>query len=445
MRNMLTETRNRHFAERLFYADNLPQSATACYNGNIAALRIDQHGYTKHYFMGAERFCTTIGGGNQGNWLVDPYDYLTQHEKALLEILKDSFTYRHFYYDPYDYPYNGSHTVNTDYTNQVHSGDAMYDCYQYKAAEQYYDKISLEFKYPFAQYFHDYYVHGDEDTPFYYHSDHLGSASWITDKYGLPAQYIMYAPYGEERLNQIVSFNERFTFTGKEKDEETGYYYFGARNYLPAFSVWGAVDPLADKYIYNSPYVYCEGNPIKYIDPDGKEKINEVYKTDAIQYQGAENFIDNSNTSITFISHGSPQAINAASNPNMSAKEFVDYLEANSSVWQNTEDKSTLTIVLLACYTGQGENSIAQQISKLLPDVTIIAPTEEVKAFSVGDNLKTTTIWGVYVEETQWEDRNNPECGGQWGVFKNGELKCILENPRVGTPYHNNCNDESDG
>ena len=42
MRDMLTEPRNRHFAERLFYADNLPQSATACYNGNIAALRIDQ-------------------------------------------------------------------------------------------------------------------------------------------------------------------------------------------------------------------------------------------------------------------------------------------------------------------------------------------------------------------------------------------------------------------
>ena len=41
-RNMLTGTRNRHFTERLFYADSLPQYATVCYNGNIAALRIDQ-------------------------------------------------------------------------------------------------------------------------------------------------------------------------------------------------------------------------------------------------------------------------------------------------------------------------------------------------------------------------------------------------------------------
>ncbi len=42
MRNMLTETRNRHFTERLFYADSLPQYATVCRNGNIAALRIEQ-------------------------------------------------------------------------------------------------------------------------------------------------------------------------------------------------------------------------------------------------------------------------------------------------------------------------------------------------------------------------------------------------------------------
>ncbi len=78
--------------------------------------------------------------------------------------------------------------------------------------------------------------------------------------------------YGEQLLNQqsTTTYNERFTFTGKERDEETGYDYFGARNYLSALSIWGAVDPLADKYIYNSPYVYCEGNPIKFLDPDGR-------------------------------------------------------------------------------------------------------------------------------------------------------------------------------
>jgi hypothetical protein len=69
-------------------------------------------------------------------------------------------------------------------------------------AEQYYDNISVEFKYPFALCVNDYYVHGEEDEPYYYHSDHLGSSAWITDNNGLPVQYIMYAPYGEKGLNQ---------------------------------------------------------------------------------------------------------------------------------------------------------------------------------------------------------------------------------------------------
>ena len=94
--------------------------------------------------------------------------------------------------------------------------------------------------------------------------DHLGGAAWITDKDGFPVQYLHYAPYGEMVANQqISSYDERFKFTGKERDAETGYDYFGARYCLPVFSFWGAVDPLADKSIHNSCYTYCEGNPMK--------------------------------------------------------------------------------------------------------------------------------------------------------------------------------------
>ena len=119
--------------------------------------------------------------------------------------------------------------------------------------------------------------HKNNDEPYYYHSDHLGSASWITNKNGTPVQYIMYAPYGEQLLNQHpYPYRERFTFTGKERDEETGYDYFGARNYLSALSIWGAVDPLADKYIYNSPYAYCHGSPINRTDPDGRADYYDV-------------------------------------------------------------------------------------------------------------------------------------------------------------------------
>ena len=65
--------------------------------------------------------------------------------------------------------------------------------------------------------------------------------------------------------------SDTFTFTGKEKDYETGYYNFGARYYDPVLSgLFLSVDPMADKYPYISPYAYCAWNPIKLVDPDGK-------------------------------------------------------------------------------------------------------------------------------------------------------------------------------
>ena len=92
----------------------------------------------------------------------------------------------------------------------------------------------------------------------------------------------------EEHKNSI---NSPFKFNGKELDEESGLYYYGARYYDPRLSIWASVDPLADynphmnyeHYIdgehndgvfnsYNSAsYSYCYQNPIRYVDPDGKQ------------------------------------------------------------------------------------------------------------------------------------------------------------------------------
>ena len=110
-----------------------------------------------------------------------------------------------------------------------------------------------------------------EDEVYFYHGDHLGSANWITDIKGDAIQYMHYAPYGEMWYNQQGSaYNERFRFTGKERNDETGYDFFGARYYASSLPLWLSVDPLADKYPYISPYAYCGWNPIKYVDPNGK-------------------------------------------------------------------------------------------------------------------------------------------------------------------------------
>ncbi len=62
------------------------------------------------------------------------------------------------------------------------------------------------------------------------------------------------------------------TFTGKERDSETGLSYFGARYYdSDILTSWLSVDPMADKYPGLSPYAYCAWNPVKLVDPDGRE------------------------------------------------------------------------------------------------------------------------------------------------------------------------------
>ena len=81
-------------------------------------------------------------------------------------------------------------------------------------------------------------------------------------------------------------------FTGKERDEETGYGYFGAR-YMDyeLMTMWLSVDPMADKYPGISPYAYCMWNPMKLVDPDGRE-IGDYY-TIGGRWLGSDGINDN--------------------------------------------------------------------------------------------------------------------------------------------------------
>jgi len=117
---------------------------------------------------------------------------------------------------------------------------------------------------------------GGAESVYYFHSDHLGSASWITNNTGLPVQHLQYLPFGEHFVNeQSTGYFERFTFTGKERDAETGYYYHGAR-FNSSDIGWLSVDPMSDKYPSLTPYNYCAWNPIKLVDPAGRE-FGDIY------------------------------------------------------------------------------------------------------------------------------------------------------------------------
>lgn len=109
-----------------------------------------------------------------------------------------------------------------------------------------------------------------EEAIFYYHGDHLGSTSYITDISGMPSQHIDYLPFGEPLLEEKTqTWQSPYKFNCKEQDEESGLFYYGARYYDPRTSVFYGVDPLTEKRPWESPFTYCGNNPIVRIDPNG--------------------------------------------------------------------------------------------------------------------------------------------------------------------------------
>jgi RHS repeat-associated protein len=113
----------------------------------------------------------------------------------------------------------------------------------------------------------------------YFLKDHLGSIKVIVNEDGSLSSYTdgVYPakggnPFGLQLENRYtVNNEERYKFTGKERDEETSYDYFGARYYDSRIARWLQVDPLSKKYPAWSGYNYTKDNPLRFVDPNGCE------------------------------------------------------------------------------------------------------------------------------------------------------------------------------
>ncbi|HEX6686418.1 MAG TPA: SpvB/TcaC N-terminal domain-containing protein [Candidatus Limnocylindrales bacterium] len=114
-----------------------------------------------------------------------------------------------------------------------------------------------------------------EDRKYYSHPDHLGSTGFVTDESGGLSEHLKYFPGGETWVSEHPSQPVPHQFTGKEFDPETGLYYFGARYYDPRTQVWQSPDPALPDAARNptdlSAYLYGAGNPLTFIDPDGRQ------------------------------------------------------------------------------------------------------------------------------------------------------------------------------
>jgi RHS repeat-associated protein len=112
-----------------------------------------------------------------------------------------------------------------------------------------------------------------DGTAQFYHSDHLGSTSVVTNEQGNLVQQIGYYPFG----NYLYTNNNQqpvvnYTFTGQEADDEIGLYNYNARLYDPVLGRFISADtivPEPGNLQALNRYSYCLNNPLIYIDPSG--------------------------------------------------------------------------------------------------------------------------------------------------------------------------------
>ena len=279
------------------YINGAPQGITFHETDNFtlypaSILSVNKNRFTKHYFLGDKRVASRIGTGLFNNVYGRNGSYVTAGQQDYAERMNQIQTQKEAYYkkvgvapgvptekgaygDPentgvgynavltelgnHDVPQGWIQTPRPNTTPGTNPG----------APVSWNDPSNPDD--PQAGYG---YIPNDttREETFFYHSDHLGSTSYITDDKANITQYDAYLPYGELLVDEHSSSEELpYKFNGKEMDEETGLYYYGARYMDPKISMWLGVDPMIEKYPEISPYIYCHNNPIVLIDPDGRQ------------------------------------------------------------------------------------------------------------------------------------------------------------------------------
>ena len=279
------------------YINGAPQGITFHETDNFtlypaSILSVNKNRFTKHYFIGEKRIASRIGTGLFNNVYGRNGSYVTAGQQDYAERMNQIQKQKEAYYkqqgiapgvptmkgaygDPentkrgynsiidtlgnHDVPQGWIQTPRPNTTPNTNPGPPV----------SWNDPSNPDD--PQAGYG---YIPNDttKEETFFYHSDHLGSTSYITDDHANITQYDAYLPYGELLVDEHSSSEDLpYKFNGKQFDEETGLYYYGARYMDPKISMWLGVDPLMEKYPNVTGYCYTMDNPIKFIDPNGKE------------------------------------------------------------------------------------------------------------------------------------------------------------------------------
>ncbi|WP_171597599.1 RHS repeat domain-containing protein [Marinifilum caeruleilacunae] len=150
---------------------------------------------------------------------------------------------------------------------------------------------------------------GDNTYQFFV-KDHLGNTSLSLNEDGAVQEINHYYPFGMRMQGGKEDESQKYRYNGKELQDETDWLDYGARMYDPSLARFHTLDPLAEKYNFQSPYVYAANNPIKFIDVNGKGPGFKIFKKmlngrlKRISRKQAEKTLRN-NGSVTVVGKGS--------------------------------------------------------------------------------------------------------------------------------------------
>lgn len=294
---------------------------------------------------------------------------------------------------------------------------------------------------------------------YWYHTNHIGNVDVITERDGNQFERFEYTPYGETWIHHDSlylnnsnlgifgdSIDIKYRFTGKEKDEETGYTYFGARYLDSKRGIWTQTDPALGDYIptagttpdklpgmggiYNlvnsQLYHYAGNNPVKYTDPDGEFlKSSTISVTErAIPWKDVSELRDKLSTKQNrfdnvhdFVSWG--MTVLSIFCPQSAAVSLISTADGLLSVHPDSIDKAAVNDLQELC------NYITDlgQTTGSLPDVQVTEVTTKVATNedSYGSSaapfarpvmersITTTKELKITINGEVWKDKNGKE------------------------------------
>ena len=225
------------------------------------------------------------------------------------------------------------------------------------------------------------YIQGGEY--YFYIKDYQGNIRVVLNQSNQPVELNSYYPYGALMAATATEGTQPYKYSAKELDRENGIdlYDFHARQMEPLVGRFTSIDKKSEKFYSISPYTYCAANPIRFVDPTGKE-THDLLKINAANMAAKEYAKTKSKTkNIEVFAHGNGTYMEkrvGVKKVIITAENFEEQVLSNSRIWQNSKSKSGIMIILHSCHMGK-EGGLAEKLSKKYPNVVVKAALKNVQ------------------------------------------------------------------